>query len=81
MQIDLRGKRALVTGAASGIGAAIAEAYAAAGAHVAVQARSRAKAEPTVERIAAAGGRALAVAADLADSGAVREMCDEAISA
>ena len=80
MHIDLSGKRALVTGAASGIGAAIAEAYGACGAHVAVQARSHAKAEPTVERILSSGGRALAVTADLADSGAVREMCDEAIA-
>jgi len=80
VNIDLSGKRALVTGAASGIGAAIAEAYAAAGAHVAVQARTRDKATPTVERIESSGGRALPVAADLSDSQAVREMCDKAIA-
>ena len=55
MNIDLSGKRALVTGASSGIGAAIAEVFAAAGARVAVHARTLAKAEATVERIKAAG--------------------------
>ena len=58
MQIDLSNKRALVTGAASGIGAAIAEVFAACGAHVAVHARTLAKVEATVEKIKAAGGQA-----------------------
>jgi len=80
VNIDLSGKRALVTGAASGIGAAIAESYAAAGAHVAVQARTLAKAAPTVDRIESSGGRALPVEADLADAEAVREMCGNAIA-
>lgn len=79
MYIDLSGKRALVTGASSGIGATIAEVYAAAGAHVAVHARTLAKAEGTVQRIEAAGGRAFAVAADLEDSGAISDMCNNAI--
>ncbi len=79
MNIDLSGKRALVTGASSGIGAAIAEVYASSGAHVAVHARTLAKAEATVEKIKAAGGQAFAVEADLIDSMAIEAMCDAAI--
>lgn len=76
----LAGKRALITGAASGIGKAIAESYAREGAVVAVQARSEARAADTLAAIAAQGGTAFAVAADLTDSGAIEAMCQDAIS-
>ena len=79
MHIDLSEKRALVTAGASGIGAAIAEVFAESGAHVAVHARTLAKAEATIERIKAAGGQAFAVEADLIDSIAVKAMCKAAI--
>ncbi len=79
MRIDLRGKRALVTGAASGIGEATAIAFAAAGAAVAVHARCIEQASPTVEKIKAAGGEAFAVAADLAEESAIKVMCNEAV--
>ena len=79
MHIDLSNKRALVTGAATGIGAAIAEVFAASGAHVAVHARTLAKAEATVERVKTDGGRAFAVEADLMDPVAIETMCDAAI--
>ena len=79
MNIDLSGQRALVTGASSGIGAAIAELYAASGAHVAVHARTLAKAAATVENIRAAGGRAFAVEADLVEPMAIEALCDAAI--
>ena len=75
----LAGKRALVTGASTGIGAAIATAYAAEGAHVAVHARTADKAEPVLGRVRAAGGDAFAVAADLADRSAIGPMCRAAI--
>ena len=52
------GKTALVTGAGSGIGAAIAETFARAGAHVFVTDINLATASATAERISAAGGRA-----------------------
>ena len=79
METSLQGRRALVTGAASGIGAAIAEAFAREGAHVAVHARSDERAGPTVAAIEAAGGRAFAAAADLRDRGAIGAMCETAI--
>ena len=79
METSLQGRRALVTGAASGIGAAIAEAFAREGAHVAVHARSDERARPTVAAIEAAGGRAFAAAADLRDRAAIGAMCETAI--
>jgi 2-deoxy-D-gluconate 3-dehydrogenase len=60
----LDNKVALITGAASGLGAAIATALAQAGAHVAVHGNRRAAAE-TAADITAAGGTAAAFQADL----------------
>jgi 7-alpha-hydroxysteroid dehydrogenase len=56
---------AIVTGAGRGIGAAIAEAYAEAGAHVVVAARSREQIERTAESVRRQGRRALAVPCDV----------------
>lgn len=64
----------LVTGGASGIGRAVALAFAAAGAQVAVADRHADGGRETVARIEAAGGRALPITADVADAGAVAEM-------
>ena len=67
----LQGKTALVTGATSNIGRAIAVAYAAEGAHVVVSGRSKERGEQVVEDIRAAGGRADFVQADLDGSARV----------
>lgn len=79
MNTELKGKRALVTGAASGIGQSIAQALALNGATVAVHARSEARASDTVESITSKGGNAFAVAADLRNTKDVKRMCDNAI--
>jgi len=73
----LDGKVALVTGASRGIGAAIAREMAAHGAAVGVNFhRSEDAARQVVAGIEAAGGRALALGADVRDPGAVRAMTD-----
>ena len=79
MHIDLSKKRALVTGASSGIGAEIACRLAGAGARVAVHGRTLSKADKTVANIESSGGDAFAVEADLTDSGAIKTMFDAAI--
>ena len=75
---DLKGKVAVVTGASKGIGAATAEALAAAGASVVVNyASSREGAERVVAAIKAAGGKAIAVKGDVAKSADVQNLFDK----
>jgi NADP-dependent 3-hydroxy acid dehydrogenase YdfG len=76
---SLAGRTALVTGASSGIGEATAIALAAKGAAVGVCGRRAARLEDLVRRIAAAGGRAVALPADLADEAAATGVVAEAI--
>jgi 3-hydroxybutyrate dehydrogenase len=69
-ELDLTGRRAVVTGAGSGIGAAVAERLAAAGAHVVVVDLDAAAATRVATRT---GGEA--VVADLGDAGQLAELC------
>ncbi|HXW07900.1 MAG TPA: SDR family NAD(P)-dependent oxidoreductase [Vicinamibacterales bacterium] len=64
---DLSGRTALVTGAGSGIGAAIAETLASAGAFVFATDRDEASARATASRIQDSGGRAAPLALDVTD--------------
>jgi NADP-dependent 3-hydroxy acid dehydrogenase YdfG len=70
---DLSGTVALVTGASSGIGEAAALALAGHGAAVAVAARRKDRLDELVGRLEAAGGRALALEADITDEAQARE--------
>ena len=70
----LENKLALVTGASRGIGAATAEALAAAGAHVVLTARTAAGLEQVEERIHAAGGTATIAPLDLAEGESVARL-------
>src|SRR5438034_5669331 len=75
--LSLDGKVAVVTGASSGIGRAIALAYAAAGADVAVTYRkNRRGADETADGARAAGKRAEAIRADVAEQGDLDALAD-----
>jgi NAD(P)-dependent dehydrogenase (short-subunit alcohol dehydrogenase family) len=77
--LRLQGKRALVTGAARGIGRGIAEVFADEGADVAVNDfENIAKAEEVVRAITAKGRKAIAVKGDVAKRGDVEPMIDKA---
>src|SRR5580765_5495575 len=76
-QANLEGQRALVTGATSGIGRAIALQLARDGAEVIVHGRDAARGAETVEEIAAAGGKASFVAADLGDAVDVQRLASK----
>ncbi|PWI12638.1 short-chain dehydrogenase [Streptomyces sp. Act143] len=75
----LRDRTALVTGSTSNIGQAIAEAFAAEGAHVVVSGRNQERGAQVVEGIRASGGRADFLAADLDGSpGGSRSLAERA---
>jgi 3-oxoacyl-[acyl-carrier protein] reductase len=80
MTQELSGRVALVTGAGRNIGRGIALALADAGAAVVVNARSNMQeAQGVAAEIERAGGKALAVTADVADPAAVQNMVDAAV--
>jgi NAD(P)-dependent dehydrogenase (short-subunit alcohol dehydrogenase family) len=75
---DLSGRKALVTGASRGIGRAIAEALAGAGADVAITARDRVSLKDTARAIEALGRRAVPLAQDVRDVEASRQAVNRA---
>jgi NAD(P)-dependent dehydrogenase (short-subunit alcohol dehydrogenase family) len=77
----MRGRVALIAGASRGIGAATAEAFAAAGAAVVLGARDTAALESIASRIRSGGGQALAARLDVTDAESVHHVVDQALSA
>nr|WP_139201751.1 3-hydroxybutyrate dehydrogenase [Rhodanobacter glycinis] len=78
---SLNGKVALITGAASGIGKAIAELYAQNGASVAIADINQDAADKTAAEINAAGGKAIGVAMDVTSEDAVNAGTDKVVEA
>jgi NAD(P)-dependent dehydrogenase (short-subunit alcohol dehydrogenase family) len=76
----LDGRVAVITGASSGIGEALAIGFAAAGARVVLAARRRERIEALAARIAADGGEALGVACDVARGSDVEALVDAALA-
>ena len=76
---DFHGRTAIVTGAGSGIGAAIARELGTSGAHVIVSDIDASSAEAIAGEITEAGGRADVCLADVADAAAVEKLVDHAV--
>jgi 3-oxoacyl-[acyl-carrier protein] reductase len=78
---DLKGKRALVTGSSTGIGAAVAKELARLGVAVAVHGNKNAgAAEAVAAEIRAAGGKAVVVLGDVSRSGEAQKIVDAAVA-
>jgi len=77
---SLAGKVAVVTGASSGVGRAIARAYAQAGAHVALIARGQRGLDAAAREVERLGGEAIALSLDVADSAAVDRAADAVVA-
>src|SRR5215472_13592251 len=76
MDLELAGKRAVVTGGSRGIGLAVARALAAEGCDVALAARDKAALDTALATVAAVpgAGRVLAIRTDTGDDASVRHM-------
>lgn len=77
MSGKLNGKVAIITGASAGIGEATAIALAAEGAKVALVARRGDRLDALAQKIAAAGGEALAIVADITDDAQIQKVVDK----
>jgi NAD(P)-dependent dehydrogenase (short-subunit alcohol dehydrogenase family) len=78
--LPFQGRVAMVCGASKGIGAATAEAFAAAGAAVVLGARDLDALNRVAERIRGNGGKALAVRTDVSDETSMRELTQAALA-
>src|SRR5215475_12211696 len=76
MDLSLRGRVALITGPAKGMGAAVSRAFAAEGCHLALAGRDTAAIEPVAADVRAGGGKALVVACDVTEAA----QCEAAVA-
>ena len=76
---EFKGKVLFVTGAASGMGRAVAVRFGSLGAKVAVAARKPAAAEETVRLVEEAGGEAVFVPCDVADEASVKAAIEKTV--
>jgi NAD(P)-dependent dehydrogenase (short-subunit alcohol dehydrogenase family) len=80
-QFKLNGRVALITGGTGGLGVAMAQALADAGAHVVVTSRNQKKAEEAASKITeTTGQRVVGIAADVTDSGQINAMVQSVIN-
>ncbi|MBV9969080.1 MAG: SDR family NAD(P)-dependent oxidoreductase, partial [Xanthobacteraceae bacterium] len=77
MDLSLKGRVALITGPAKGMGAAVSKAFAAEGCSMALAGRDTLAIEPVAADVRARGGKALIVACDVTDAG----RCESAVAA
>lgn len=80
MDLQLTGKRAIVTGGSRGIGFAAAEALAAEGADVVLAARTQATLAAAAARLSGEGRKVLTTVTDTADDASVRAMVSQTVS-
>lgn len=77
MDLQLEGRKVLVTGATRGIGRAIAETFVDEGAAVGICARNAAGVDETLQALAARGGKVAGAAVDVSDSAALKTWVDD----
>ena len=80
MNLGLKEKVVLVTGASRGIGKAIAEAFAAEGSNVVLNARNQQELEQVAQEVQRSGGNVLALAADVMKADEIQHLAQQAIA-